>query len=75
MKYIVKVEDKNFQIDITERDGGLKIVGFENPRLPQLKGQFNDGGEAWGVDISGFFVYLLCSYINPGFPEDIVQPF
>ncbi|MCK4386343.1 MAG: acetyl-CoA carboxylase biotin carboxyl carrier protein subunit [candidate division Zixibacteria bacterium] len=25
MKYIVKVEDKNFQIDITERDGGLKI--------------------------------------------------
>lgn len=25
MKYIVKIEDKNFQIDITERDGGLKI--------------------------------------------------
>lgn len=26
MKYIVKVEDRNFQIDITERDGGLSIV-------------------------------------------------
>jgi biotin carboxyl carrier protein len=25
MKYIAKIEDKNFQIDITERDGGLRI--------------------------------------------------
>jgi biotin carboxyl carrier protein len=25
MKYIVKIEDKNFQIDITERDGELEI--------------------------------------------------
>ena len=25
MKYIVKVDDRNFQIDITERDGGLSI--------------------------------------------------
>ncbi len=25
MKYIAKIEDKEFQIDITERDGGLRI--------------------------------------------------
>ena len=39
---------------------GLKIINISNPSAPSIVGEYDDGGTAYGVFVSGSYAYVAC---------------